>query len=150
MSGPTQPEGRYLGRPAAAYPGFIPGDAIEGRTGRPTERSRSGSLWLVQAVSGALLIVFLGAHLVAQHLLVPGGLRDYASVVEYLRNPIALVAEVGLLASVIVHVIIGLRTTLVDVVGAPALRRISVGLSVAGVVAFAYAMWLTFVVISAG
>ena len=125
MTGPAQQGRRFLGRPDAAYPGFVPGESTDGPVARPAERSRAGRLWLVQAISGGMLIAFVGVHLVAQHLLVPSGLRDYASVVEYLRNPIALAAEIGLLASVLVHVVIGLRSTFVEVVGAVTLRRIS-------------------------
>ena len=150
MTGPAQQGRRFLGRPDAAYPGYVPGESTDAPVARPAERSRAGRLWLVQAISGAMLIVFLGVHLVAQHLLVPGGLRDYASVVEYLRNPIALAAEMGLLASVIVHAVVGLRSTLVEVVGAVAVRRISAVLMVGGAGAFAYAIWLTLVVTSAG
>jgi succinate dehydrogenase hydrophobic anchor subunit len=149
MKQSTQPGQRFLGRPDDAYPGFVPGDSILSSTTRPKERSRAGRIWLVQAMSGALLLLFLSVHLIAQHLLVPGGLRDYASVVDYLRNPLALAAEIGLLASVIVHAVIGLRSTLIDVVGGTALRRISVALVAAGTVAFGYAIWLTLVVTTA-
>ena len=82
MSGLTRPTGRFLGRPDEAYPGYVPGPADEAGAGalRRT-RNRAGRLWLIQAITGVLLVVFLGVHLVAQHLLVPGGLRDYAAVV---------------------------------------------------------------------
>ena len=139
---------RFLGRPDSAYPGFVPG-AGDRAAARPAERSRAGRLWLVQALSGALLIVFLGVHLVAQHLLVPGGLRDYESVVAYLRNPVALLAELGLLGSVIVHAILGLRATLVEVVGPVGLRRATNVLVVGGGIAFAYGLSLTASVILA-
>jgi succinate dehydrogenase hydrophobic anchor subunit len=148
MSGQPQRMGRYLGRPDAAYPGFVPG-AADHRPVRPTDgRSRAGRLWLLQALSGAALLVFLGIHLVAQHLLAPGGLRDYASVVVYLHNPVALVAEIGLVAAVIVHAVIGLRAALLEIAGSRMIRRISIVLVAAGAVAFVYAMWLTFALTS--
>jgi succinate dehydrogenase hydrophobic anchor subunit len=106
---------------------------------------------MVQAISGALLIVFLGLHLVAQHLLVPGGLRDYAAVVSYLRQPPALLAELGLLGSVIVHVVLGIRAGVVEMVKSPVwLRRITIGLWIAGGLFFVYATWLTAVLVVAG
>ena len=45
-----------------------------------TRRDRSGSLWLVQAFSGLLLVFILGAHMIAHHFIVEGGLRDYEPV----------------------------------------------------------------------
>ena len=148
MTGQTQPNRRFLGRPDAAHPGFVPGEDIAFSPRRHVERLRAGRLWLVQALSGAMLVVLLGVHLVAQHVLAPGGLRDYSSVVDYLRNPIALLAELALLAAVIVHAVTGLRAAFVDVVGAVGLRRISIALVGAGTIAFGYAIWLTLVVIS--
>ena len=141
-------ERRFLGRPASAYPGYVPDDPRDPLPPPAGERPRSGWPWLLQAATGAALIVFLGVHLVAQHLLAPGGLRDYASVVEYLRHPLALAAEVGLLGSVIAHAALGLRASLVEIVGPVALHRVSIALALVGTTAFAYGIWLTAVVIS--
>jgi succinate dehydrogenase hydrophobic anchor subunit len=147
------PNGRFLGRPKAAYPGYVP-PAAGARTGgrvpdRARDRSRAGPLWLAQALTGAFLLVFLGIHLVAQHLLVPEGLRDHAHVIAYLREPVALAAELGLLASVIAHACLGMRASLVDVVGETTLRRASVVIALVGAAAFVYGLWLTVAVISA-
>jgi succinate dehydrogenase hydrophobic anchor subunit len=145
MSGLTRPTGRFLGRPDEAYPGYVPGLADEsGANALPRTRNRAGRLWMIQAITGVLLVVFLGVHLVAQHLLVPGGLRDYAAVVAYLRQPPALLAELGLLGSVIVHVVLGTRAGIVEMVKSPVwLRRITVVLWLGGGLAFVYAAWLT-------
>ena len=153
MTGP-QPVRRFLGRPDRAYPGFVPDDAMpaNART-RSQRRSRSAAsrLWLIQALTGAMLVVFLGVHLVAQHLLAPGGLRDYEAVVAYLREPLALAAELGLLLSVIVHACVGLRSSLVDVVSDGArLRFASVAIATVGTIAAGYAIWLTVSVIARG
>jgi succinate dehydrogenase hydrophobic anchor subunit len=141
---------RFLGRPEGARPGYLPPSTSEERVA-PVTRARSGLLWLVQAIAGALLLAFLGIHLVAQHLLVPGGLRSFADVVAYMRNPVALVSEIGLLASVLVHAGLGLRASLVDVVGEPrTLARISWLIAVAGTAIFGYAVWLTLRVVGGG
>ena len=69
-----QPARRFLGRPDEAYPGFVPDEAAPADAGtRPRQRSRSAAsrLWLIQALTGAFLIAFLGVHLVAQHFLAP-------------------------------------------------------------------------------
>jgi len=138
---------RFLGRPEGVPPGYVPESGARPR-GIPIVRARSGRLWLVQAIAGAALIVFLGVHLVAQHFLVPGGLRSYADVVAYLRQPIALVAEIGLLASVLVHAGLGFRSTLVDVIRSPLwLRRASWLIAAVGLGIFVYAIWLTLLII---
>lgn len=151
MTGP-QPARRFLGRPDQAYPGFVPDDTMPADAQAHSQRrSRSAAsrLWLIQALTGALLLVFLGIHLVAQHLLAPGGLRDYEAVVAYLREPLALAAELGLLLSVIVHACVGLRSSLVDVVSDGArLRFASVAIATVGTIAAGYAIWLTVSVIA--
>ena len=85
-----------------------------------------------------------------QHLLVEGGLRTYADVIAYLRQPLALVAEIGLLASVIVHAALGVRAILVEMLpGDGALRRASWIIGAVSVAAFAYGIGLTAYVITA-
>lgn len=148
MSAPI-PVRRFPGRPDAAPPGFVPGaERLEPTIEELRAPTRAGTWWLVKAASGVLLVVFLGMHLVAQHFLVPGGLRDFASVVSYLRNPIALVAELGLLAAVVTHAALGVRAVLVDVLpSAVAVRRASWVLGGAAIAAFAYGIGLTLAVI---
>lgn len=147
-----QPARRFLGRPDEAYPGFVPDEAAPADAGtRPRQRSRSAAsrLWLIQALTGAFLIAFLGVHLVAQHFLAPGGLRDYDAVVAYLREPLALAAEIGLLASVIVHACLGMRSALVDVVpDGPGLRIASIAIAATGTLLVLYAIWVTVSVIA--
>ena len=147
-----QPERRFLGRPDQAYPGFVPGGVspADARTrSRPRSRSAASRLWLIQALTGAFLIAFLGVHLVAQHFLAPGGLRDYEAVVAYLREPLALAAEVGLLLSVIVHACVGMRSAIVDVVpDGTRLRMASVAIATVGTLVAVYALWVTVSVIA--
>lgn len=148
MSRTPVPARRFPGRPDGVGPGYIP---LDDRVPFDTTRTRAGTLWLVKAVSGVLLIGFLGLHLVAQHFLVEGGLRSYSDVVAYLRQPLALVAEVGLLASVIVHAALGMRAILVELLpGARALRRASWIIGGIAVAAFGYGIGLTVMVVTAG
>jgi succinate dehydrogenase hydrophobic anchor subunit len=150
VRGPSVPARRFPGRPDAAPPGFVPpGDERSFDAMRAP--SRAGTLWLAKAVSGVLLIGFLGLHLVAQHLLVEGGLRTYADVVAYLRQPLALAAELGLLASVIVHAALGVRAILVELLPTyRALRIASWVVAALAVAAFAYGVGLTAFVVIAG
>jgi succinate dehydrogenase hydrophobic anchor subunit len=148
MSESTGPTPRFLGRPDEAYPGYVPGPVPGPR--RAGTGSRASRLWLIQALTGAALIVLLCVHLVAQHLLAPDGLRDYAAVVDYFRHPLALVAEIGLVIAVIVHACLGTRAALVDMIpGEVALRRASIAIGVVGVLATAYALWLTVTLVGA-
>ena len=59
-----------------------------------TRRDRSGSLWLVQAFTGLLLVFILGTHMIAHHFIVEGGLRDYQQVLDYVANPFVFIIEV--------------------------------------------------------
>ena len=104
--------------------------------------------WIWQAVTGAALIFLSALHMVAQHFVVEGGLRDYQDVQEYLRNPIILALEVLFLISVTSHALLGVRAILFDFGLKPTTeKRISQALTVFGLVAVAYGIWLTWVVI---
>jgi succinate dehydrogenase hydrophobic anchor subunit len=148
MSAFQRPLRRYLGRPESIAPGYVPGEpAVSFDAARAADRS--GLLWLVKAISGGLLVVFLGVHLVAQHLLVPGGLRDFASVVEYLRQPLALATETLLVATVLVHAAIAVRTFAGELVhNRGALRVVSYAIVLGAVATFGYTVWLTISVLS--
>lgn len=139
---------RFLGRPDSAPPGFVPGTP---RVSFDTRRApdRSGILWLVKAASGGLLLVFLGIHLVAQHLLAPGGLRDFDSVVEYLHQPAALLAEMGLVVSVIVHASVAIRSFLVELIhDRRVLRYLDYVIVVVAIGTFGYTVWITATIVS--
>ena len=148
MSAIERPRRHYLGRPNSIAPGHVPDEPrVSFETARAADRS--GLLWLVKAVTGALLIFFLGLHLIAQHLLVPEGLRDFASVVDYLKQPFALATETLLVATVLVHVAIATRTFAAELVrGARALRVVTLVIAVVAVATFGYTIWLTVSVLS--
>ncbi len=104
--------------------------------------------WLVQAVSGIALIGLVGAHLVAQHYLAAGGLRTYAEVVAYLRQPVALGLELAFLVVVAAHALLGVRAILTDL-GLPIgqQRTIDIVLWVIGLAMVVYGMQLTWQII---
>lgn len=142
MSGSTLPSRRFAGRPGTAPIAAPPVEVVPGSASRT--RVRAGRLWLVQAVTGAALVGFLGLHLAAQHFLAPGGLRDYASVVDYLRQPIVMVAELGLVLAVVVHASLGLRASIVELVSSPhTVHRATIAIAVVGALIVAYAALLT-------
>ena len=148
MSTVQRPTRRYLGRPDTFAPGHVPGQP-RATFDATRAADRSGLLWLIKAISGGLLIVFLGVHLVAQHLLAPGGLRDFASVVDYFHQPIALVTETLLVMTVLVHVATACGPSRPSSIrDRRALRVVSYLIVLVGVGTFAYTVWLTVNVLS--
>ena len=78
------------------------------------QESKPAVAWLWQVVTGVGLVVLLGLHIVANHFVAKGGLRDYAAVVAYLRNPIILVLEILFLVCVTAHALLGVRAIFLD------------------------------------
>ena len=78
------------------------------------EESKPTVAWLWQVVTGIGLVVLLGLHMIANHFIAKGGLRDYAAVVAYLRNPVILVLEILFLVCVTTHALLGVRAILLD------------------------------------
>jgi succinate dehydrogenase hydrophobic anchor subunit len=94
-------------------------------------------------VSGLLLILLLGLHMIAHHYVVEGGLRTFADVLDYVRNPIIFVLEVLFLLVVTPHAILGLRAIILDL--GPSKQAVTVinwVLGIVGVAATAYGIWL--------
>ena len=77
-------------------------------------RPRPTFAWLAQTVTGVLMLVLLTVHMVAQHLVVEGGLRTYGQVIAWIRNPVVLVVEALLLVCVTWHGIAGVHAVLLD------------------------------------
>ena len=75
---------------------------------------KASSGWLWQVFTGVGLVFLLGLHFIANHFIAKGGLRDFADVVSYLRNPIILVLEVLFLIVVTVHAMLGVRAIATD------------------------------------
>nr|MBN1228173.1 hypothetical protein [Anaerolineae bacterium] len=102
-----------------------------------------GFLWLLQVVSGALLILVLGLHMVAHHFVVEGGLRTYTDVLAYISDPLIFVTEIIFLLVVTIHAMLGLRAIIIDLEPGKGLLQVTnIGLSVLGVLILAYGIWL--------
>ena len=84
-------------------------NTLESKTGQ-----RAGALWLAQVISGALLILVLGLHMIANHFVVQGGLRDFADVLAYVSNPLIFLIELVFLVVVTIHAALGVRAVLYD------------------------------------
>lgn len=104
--------------------------------------------WIWQAVSGALVLVLVSVHMIANHFIVPQGLRNFAEVAAYLANPVILGLEVVFLVVVTWHGLLGLRAVLFDLGPSARVERlITRVLVVVGVATVAYGLWLTAVII---
>ena len=104
--------------------------------------------WLWQVFTGVALLVLLGLHFIANHFIAKGGLRDFADVLSYLRNPIILVLEVLFLVVVTTHAMLGVRAIVMDFgLSDRAEKRLSQALTVVGVLTVGYGLWLTWVII---
>ncbi len=106
-------------------------------------------LWIIQAISGLLLVLLAGLHWVVQHYIASGGLRDYAAVVGYLKNPLAFSLEVLFLVVVAAHALLGVRAILMDFgPGRLAARAINLALFLIGVLTIGYGVFLSLELIS--
>jgi len=83
--------------------------------GRASGGSRSRT-WRWTAGSGAVLLVLVTIHMVANHFVLEqvGGLRTYPQVLAYIHNPVIFVVESALLVAVTAHAMLGLRSVLLD------------------------------------
>ena len=119
---------------------------------KPLTRERASSWsWILQAFTGALLVVLLGLHMVVQHFVVAGGLRDYHQVAVYLSNPFLFLLEISFLVIVTWHAMLGVRAILLDLGLKPsAERKWTAALSVVGLIIVAYGIWLSATIVAQG
>jgi succinate dehydrogenase membrane anchor subunit len=109
---------------------------------------KASSTWYWQMFTGIALVLLLGLHFIANHFIATGGIRDFADVVSYLRNPIVLVLEVLFLIVVATHAMLGVRAIVIDFgISSQAEKRLSQVLTVIGVLTVAYGLWLTWAII---
>ena len=112
------------------------------------QEPKAASGWLWQVITGVGLVVLLGLHFIAQHFIAKGGLRNFADVLVYLRNPLFLVLEAFFLVFVTTHAMLGVRAILMDFgLSDRAEKRLSQTLTVVGVLTIGYCLWLTWVII---
>ena len=114
------------------------------------ERASSWS-WILQAFTGIMLVVLLGLHMVVQHFVVAGGLRNYQQVVQYISNPFVFLLEIAFLIIVTWHALLGVRAVILDLGLKPASeRKVTAILSIVGVITVAYGIWLSATIVAPG
>ena len=118
------------------------------------QNTRSGEntwLWLLKILTGTLLVILLGIHLVVNHFIGEGGLLTYADVVAYYQNPIIPIMETCFLAIVVSHSLIGLRGILLDLKPSRSLLKVmDVIFVLGGISIVVYGIWLITVVVAKG
>ena len=117
----------------------------------PVEREAAHHDWsfVWQAVTGVAVMGLVTLHMVANHFIVPEGLRDYAQVVAYLSSPIIIVLEVAFLVTVAWHGLLGLRAVIFDLgLSARVERWVTRVLVVVGVATVGYGLWVTSVIVA--
>lgn len=120
------------------------------RVDRPDAGPRNAPVFVFQVISGAALLVLLGLHMVAQHFIVPTGLRFYEDVIAWLRNPVMIVVEVAFLVVVTYHALVGVRAILFDFgFSERTERRITLVLWVVGIVTVVYGVALFAAILNA-
>lgn len=107
------------------------------------ERRRHSVVWLLQAVTGVLLIVLVLLHMIAQHF-TTAKILSYEDVVAYLSNPVVFVLETLLLISVTFHALAGVRAVALDLgLTDDQDRRLTRVLWIVGALTVAYGIGLT-------
>ncbi len=100
-------------------------------------------LWLAKIVSGLIVFIVLGIHLIVNHYTAPEGLLYYDDVIAYYQNPIVPIMEGIFLIFVVIHSLLGLRSIILD--RNPSRRFMKVVdtiFIVGGSAAIVYGIWL--------
>ena len=116
----------------------------------PVEHEAAHRDWsfVWQAVTGVAVMGLVTLHMVANHFVVPEGLRDYAQVVAYLSSPVIVVLEIAFLVTVAWHGLLGLRAVIFDLgLSARAETWVTRVLAVVGVLTVGYGLWVTSVIV---
>ena len=105
--------------------------------------------WLVQAGLGIGLIILLTIHLIVNHWAAPYGLLKYEDVVRYYDIPGIAWMEAIFLITVTVHCLLGLHSILLDLNLSASVTRIATWLlTLLGMAAVSYGLWLTQTIVS--
>lgn len=95
--------------------------------------------WLLQRVSAAFLLFFLGAHLWVLHFALGDERITFVRVVERLRQPFFQVLDMVLLGVVLYHALYGARSIVFDFnIGKAGRNALTWGLFVLGLGGFVY------------
>jgi succinate dehydrogenase / fumarate reductase membrane anchor subunit len=99
--------------------------------------------WLLKLVTGVLVVLILGTHLIVQHLVNPDGLLTFQQVVQWVSNPWVALMEGTFVILAVFHALLGVRSVLLDLRPSQgAIRVIDITFSIVGIAAIIYGIWL--------
>ena len=102
-------------------------------------------------MTGLLVVIIILVHIVVNHLVVQGGLLNYAQVIAYVATPGIALLETCFLVIVVAHSLIGARGILLDLNPGPGLVKIlDIFLVILGSAAVFYGVWLMQVIVAQG
>ena len=120
-------------------------NVVKNQTKKSASVDASGFYWLVQVISGILLILLMALHMVAHHFVVEGGLRTYQDVLDYISNPVVFALEVVFIVVVAPHAMLGLHGILLDLgPGNRSKTIITWSIRILTLVVIGYGIWLAF------
>jgi succinate dehydrogenase hydrophobic anchor subunit len=109
------------------------------------KQTRQSLSWIGQVVSGVLLIVILLLHMLFQHF--QEGLLSANEVIRHVSNPAIFVLELLFIIVVSYHALLGIKAVIFDLKLSDITRRkISVGLTILGIVTIGYGIVLAFLI----
>jgi succinate dehydrogenase / fumarate reductase, membrane anchor subunit len=110
-------------------------------TTRPaTTRGGTGAWsWIMQRLTGAFLIFFLGAHFWLLHFEIVGQQINFERVSDRLSSPFFIFLDVGLLGFALYHALNGARAVIMDTAFGPKIDRpLSLAFWAIGIVTFVF------------
>lgn len=97
--------------------------------------------WLLNRVTGVLILFYLALHIWVTHHLADGE-KSYTAVMKFLSGPLFTLLEIGLVGVVLYHAMNGARIILVDFGKAAwTQKRTFWALMVIGVILFVFTIW---------
>ncbi len=109
------------------------------------KQARQSLGWIMQAVTGVLLIVILLLHMLFHHF--QEGLLSASEVVAHVANPTIFVLELLFVIVVTYHALVGVKAVIFDLQLSDSIRRkVMVGLTIVGVITAVYGVVLAFLI----
>ena len=117
-----------------------------------TSTPRTGEtawVWIFKILTGPLLVILLGVHLIVNHLVTETGLLTWTDVVLYFDNPWIVLMEITFLATVVTHSLLGIRGIILDLnPKRKLLKTLDWALFIFGTVVTLYGLWLALTISS--
>jgi succinate dehydrogenase hydrophobic anchor subunit len=112
------------------------------------QQARQSSGWIWQAVTGVLLIVIVLLHMIFHHF--EEGLLSASQVVAHVADPAIFILEILFVLVVTYHALLGVKAVIFDLqLNDSTRQKVSMGLTVLGVVTVIYGVILAFLIRSA-